>query len=257
MEFKDRIKELRMKKDMSQTQLAALLNKGDSAIRMWELGKSKPDMDTVLQLCDIFKCSIDYLFGKSKGITFDVERIMEYTGLNAMSINYLNFYANDIDNKIFIRLINELIDNQKLLNLLVEYLYVRYDMGFRVFISEKGEELEIKQNQIPILLWRDDGKKVTDDEQVTTVMSIDKTILQNYLLQDINTELKNMYNQQESNKCFNDAIREKLKKLEETRKKNEVTNNTDFEIINEPSDTVIPNLAVGKNQLKEGDTDET
>lgn len=63
MEFKDRISELRLEKGMTHSQLAALIERGESAVRMWEAGKSKPDMDTVLKLKEIFDCSIDCLFG--------------------------------------------------------------------------------------------------------------------------------------------------------------------------------------------------
>ena len=65
MEFKDRIKDLRNMNDMSATKLASLLEKSESAIRMWEVGKAKPDADTLIKLSEIFDCSTDYLLGLS------------------------------------------------------------------------------------------------------------------------------------------------------------------------------------------------
>lgn len=63
--FKDRIKELRIEACLTQAQLAVKVNKGESAIRTWETGRAKPDVDTLMELAKIFDCSIDYLLGTS------------------------------------------------------------------------------------------------------------------------------------------------------------------------------------------------
>lgn len=89
MEFKDRIRELRLEKGMTHSQLAALIERGESAVRMWESGKSKPDMDTVLKLKDIFECSIDYLFGFAEYKQPDESFIGKSTGLSGKAIKNL------------------------------------------------------------------------------------------------------------------------------------------------------------------------
>jgi len=65
MEFKERLKQLRTERDIPVTQLAAKLEKTEGAIRMWETGKSKPDIDSLAQLAQIFDCTTDYLLGLS------------------------------------------------------------------------------------------------------------------------------------------------------------------------------------------------
>ena len=60
-----RIKELRKAHGWTQAQLSEKLNKGDSTVRMWELGKSEPDNETIILLSDFFGVSVDYLLGKS------------------------------------------------------------------------------------------------------------------------------------------------------------------------------------------------
>ncbi|MDL2248370.1 helix-turn-helix domain-containing protein [Tyzzerella sp. OttesenSCG-928-J15] len=82
MEFKDRFRELRTRSDFSVIEIARRLNKSESAIRMWETGKSKPDADTLLILGGEFDCSVDYLLGltdyknnediKNSGEMFDI-----------------------------------------------------------------------------------------------------------------------------------------------------------------------------------------
>jgi len=66
MEFRDRIKQLRNEKNMSAIALAKDLNKSESAIRMWETDRAKPDADTLIELSKYFECTTDYLLGLSE-----------------------------------------------------------------------------------------------------------------------------------------------------------------------------------------------
>lgn len=58
-----KIKQLRMDAGMTQKQLAALLGKSESAVRMWELDRNEPDITALLLMSKIFECSIDFLLG--------------------------------------------------------------------------------------------------------------------------------------------------------------------------------------------------
>lgn len=57
----NRLKFLREKKGMKQTELGRLLNVKDSAISKYESGKIPLTSDTLLRLSQIFDVSIDYL----------------------------------------------------------------------------------------------------------------------------------------------------------------------------------------------------
>jgi transcriptional regulator with XRE-family HTH domain len=63
MEFKDRIRELREKKGMIASTLAANFGKSEGAVRAWEAGRTKPDADTLIKLAKLFEVSTDYLLG--------------------------------------------------------------------------------------------------------------------------------------------------------------------------------------------------
>ena len=65
MEFKDILKRLRQEKGLTQAALSAHFGKSDSAVRMWEIGKAQPDLNTLIKLADYFNCSTDYLLGLS------------------------------------------------------------------------------------------------------------------------------------------------------------------------------------------------
>ena len=59
--FGARLKLLRKKSGLTQAQLALILGKSTSAVRMWELGTNEPDIKTLVKLSSIFDSSLDYL----------------------------------------------------------------------------------------------------------------------------------------------------------------------------------------------------
>ena len=61
-----KIRELRQSKKMSQKELAEVLNITPQAISKWELDKSLPDLETLVNLCDYFDISVDELLGNTK-----------------------------------------------------------------------------------------------------------------------------------------------------------------------------------------------
>ncbi|MBE7080786.1 MAG: helix-turn-helix transcriptional regulator [Clostridiales bacterium] len=63
MEFKNRLKELRISKNLSQMQLACQLNISQSAIAKWELGKTEPTASAIITLAKFFDETTDYILG--------------------------------------------------------------------------------------------------------------------------------------------------------------------------------------------------
>lgn len=61
----NRLKELRLSKQMKQSDLAKLLNCQQTAISNYEIGYRDLDSATICRLCEIFDCSADYLLGRS------------------------------------------------------------------------------------------------------------------------------------------------------------------------------------------------
>ena len=78
-----RIKDLRQKEKLTQAQLGEKLFKSESTVRMWELGKSEPDIDTLNILASVFNVSTDYLIGRTDELTSHKQSII-YEGI-AMS----------------------------------------------------------------------------------------------------------------------------------------------------------------------------
>lgn len=65
MTMGERIKELRKKNGMTQTDLAKELGVTKGTISTWETGSRSPSFDVLDQLCGMFHASMDYLMGRT------------------------------------------------------------------------------------------------------------------------------------------------------------------------------------------------
>ena len=65
MKFKERLKELRQEKCLSQKQLAQKIGVSQKAIDFWERGINEPKVSYIFALAQFFKVSSDYLIGLS------------------------------------------------------------------------------------------------------------------------------------------------------------------------------------------------
>jgi transcriptional regulator with XRE-family HTH domain len=62
--FSERLKELRLNKNLTQEQLAALTELGYPTIKSYECGYRKPGHDALIAIADYFDVSLDYLVGR-------------------------------------------------------------------------------------------------------------------------------------------------------------------------------------------------
>ena len=61
MRFEEKIINLRKQKGLSQEELAEQLGVSRQAVSRWELGQTQPDIYNLVQLCELFGVSADYL----------------------------------------------------------------------------------------------------------------------------------------------------------------------------------------------------
>lgn len=64
MEFRSRLKELRIENNESQQDLGRILNMSKMAISHWESGHSEPSIAQLIIIADHFEVSVDYLIGR-------------------------------------------------------------------------------------------------------------------------------------------------------------------------------------------------
>ncbi len=65
MEFKDRLKGLRLNKELTQEELGKIFNVIKQTISSWENGNSRPDIDMASNIADFFEVTTDYLLGRT------------------------------------------------------------------------------------------------------------------------------------------------------------------------------------------------
>ncbi len=65
MSFGKRLKKLRLKKGLTQAELAKMLNIGESTISFYEAGKREPDYEMLNRFADLFNVSVDYILGRT------------------------------------------------------------------------------------------------------------------------------------------------------------------------------------------------
>ena len=63
--FKERLKQLRMESDLTQTELAEKLQMSKGTIGNYESGSREPNLDTLEAIADFFNVDLDYLQGRT------------------------------------------------------------------------------------------------------------------------------------------------------------------------------------------------
>lgn len=94
--FANKLKQLREKEGLSQTQLANKLNISRGSISYYENKERLPDIDVLLRICKYFNVSADYLIGLSDvaSLDTDVQAVCQYTGLSEDSVKRLRIIYN-------------------------------------------------------------------------------------------------------------------------------------------------------------------
>ncbi|WP_247930726.1 helix-turn-helix domain-containing protein [Streptococcus mitis] len=62
--FSERLKELRLKKGLTQTELGEKVGVKQSTFTNWEKGKREPSFENLIKLADLLEVSLDWLFGR-------------------------------------------------------------------------------------------------------------------------------------------------------------------------------------------------
>jgi len=65
IKFTERLKELRAKKGISQRDIAKEIGISQNSYCLWEQGKTQPDLEKLIKLCQFFDVTVDYIVGYS------------------------------------------------------------------------------------------------------------------------------------------------------------------------------------------------
>lgn len=58
------LKPIRIARKMSQAALGAAVNKSQSSVAMWESGANFPEVETLMKMADVLRCTTDELLGR-------------------------------------------------------------------------------------------------------------------------------------------------------------------------------------------------
>lgn len=75
-----RLKQLRLEKDLRQDQLAKLVHVEKSSISMYENDVRQPSYEVLIRYAEVFNVSVDYLLGRT------TDRSLDLSGLTAAEI---------------------------------------------------------------------------------------------------------------------------------------------------------------------------
>ncbi|MDY3013997.1 MAG: helix-turn-helix transcriptional regulator [Evtepia sp.] len=95
-----RLKQLRLEKDLRQDQLAKLVHVEKSSISMYENDVRQPSYEVLIRYAEVFNVSVDYLLGRTN------DRSLDLSGLTAAEI----------------AIISELVDSMTAKNRIMEEL---------------------------------------------------------------------------------------------------------------------------------------
>lgn len=73
LKLSDRIRELREKNEMTQSDLARYMNITRAGVNAWEMGISVPATEKIVELAKLFHTSADYLLGIASSETVNLE----------------------------------------------------------------------------------------------------------------------------------------------------------------------------------------
>lgn len=97
MTFGERLFELRKTKNISQEELAELLDVSRQSISKWENDKAYPEMTRLLFMSEFFDVSLDYLMRGTEDSTSNEERAINYKTKNMLLV--WNSFVSNLSDK--------------------------------------------------------------------------------------------------------------------------------------------------------------
>jgi transcriptional regulator with XRE-family HTH domain len=106
MSFNEQLTKLRKRNNITQIELANLMNVKQYVISSWETGRSEPNISQIIKLSDIFKISTDYLLDRHIIITSSENEFN-------MVIENINKDIKDDFTKDLIKILEDIPNNKK------------------------------------------------------------------------------------------------------------------------------------------------
>jgi len=197
--IKDRIKELRKEKCLTQEELAKMLGlSAKSNIANYESGANAPSDEIKLKMCEIFNCTMDYLMGKSNFKTNE-EELSNYLNIEIKDDLIKKLKALELDEVDLKKAITAFIENYiyvtdefsvKIYDMEDSLVYFAYELITKYYFKLIHKELEILTNASNSLvnnqIYLEKAEKYAWSEMKDILESIDN----NLIISDLTAEQK-------------------------------------------------------------------
>ena len=189
----ERLKQLRIQKGETQTEIAKLLGSSRQIVSYYETGERMPHVEDLITLAEHFETSVDYLLGLSDVQSLDtqINEVCEYTRLSQKAVELLHndYFLNLGLTKIVDVLITDCCrisdeeftgtNSADVLGIVRDYLLLSLDNNEEYQITAEGGLLPAKEYE---KIWGE-----------LPIRSINKSdLIENVLLSDIQDSLKKL-----------------------------------------------------------------
>ena len=146
MNIGEKIYNLRKKKNLSQEDLASILNVSRQTISKWETGESNPDIDKIVPLCNFFEISTDE-FLKGRDIVYEKKLDKEKKKNKALTFSLcLIIFGVMI---ILVMLLEDLDVSESIIGSIIMFGLVLIGvLLIYYFMSKESEKKEDKQGKV-------------------------------------------------------------------------------------------------------------
>ena len=122
MTFGERLKAARIKKNLTQRQLALMINAKHNSISNWETGNNKPDPNMIELLCGALEVSPNYLLGHSDAAPKQNNTVPGYVTMDDIDFALLDGLRelDEDDKEDILKDVNRRMENKRYRELLEE-----------------------------------------------------------------------------------------------------------------------------------------
>lgn len=145
--FGDRLAMARMKKGLTQEQLAGMIGRGTQTISNWESGYYYPkEIDTLLKLAETLECDPDFLLDRLDESTHDIHFVHEFTGLSEEAIKRIR--NPELDHP-YAKTLSRMIETDRFDNLITTYkIFLNFLEKIETEDLERVNDYQIGNDQV-------------------------------------------------------------------------------------------------------------
>ena len=116
--LRDGLKKARKRRGWTQEDLRIEMGVSLKTVMNWEQGRVNPPLETMIELCEVLDCDLDYLIGRLEEKTHDLHSVHEFTGLSEKALDKI--ICPELNHPMS-KTLSHLIESDKFENLITSY----------------------------------------------------------------------------------------------------------------------------------------